>query len=213
MINITVIILTFNQKRPSQKPWNAQKLVSDDIHIVDLFSEDKTLEIAGLFGAKVEQRKLINYSEQRNWAIDNLIVKHPWQLHFYLLILSDDLINRITHLEPVDNLNGYFIPRFTKFLGRPIYHGGMYPIWHMRLFRTGKGRCENRQYDQHFQLAGRTEKLPAPVIDDQRMSLREWTNRHNRWSDLEADEKNVNPLWMVQYKEMSLEIQFEKKEK
>ena len=47
-------------------------------------------------------------------------------------------------------VDGYFIPRLMHFLGRPIRHGGMYPIWHMRLFRSAKGRCEDRKYDQHF---------------------------------------------------------------
>src|SRR5437667_10145116 len=74
------------------------------------------------------------------------------------------------------------------FLGRPIRHGGMYPIWHMRLFRTGKARCEDRRYDQHFHCTGRTQIIDAPMMDDIRMSLSEWTQRHNRWSDAEVGE-------------------------
>jgi hypothetical protein len=74
------------------------------------------------------------------------------------------------------------------FLGRPIRHGGMYPIWHMRLFRHGRGRCEARRYDQHFYVDGPTGRLPHPMIDDIRMPLSEWTARHNRWSDAEAEE-------------------------
>ena len=64
----------------------------------------------------------------------------------------------------------------------------MFPIWHMRLFRHGKGRCENREYDQHFVVTGTTRKLNAPIIDDMRMPLSEWVSRHNRWSDAEVCE-------------------------
>ncbi|MEJ0070542.1 MAG: hypothetical protein WDO24_19595 [Pseudomonadota bacterium] len=74
------------------------------------------------------------------------------------------------------------------FLGRPIRHGGMYPIWHMRLFRHGSGRCEARRYDQHFYVDGPTDRLNHPMIDDIRMPLGEWVIRHNRWADAEADE-------------------------
>jgi hypothetical protein len=65
----------------------------------------------------------------------------------------------------------------------------MYPIWHLRLFRRGKGRCEDRRYDQHFYVAGRTARLTQPMIDDIRMSLGEWTLRHARWAKAEVDEQ------------------------
>jgi hypothetical protein len=65
----------------------------------------------------------------------------------------------------------------------------MSPTWHLRLFRTGIGRCEDRKYDQHFLLkAGTTAILPGAMIDDIRMSLSEWTARHNRWADGEVAE-------------------------
>jgi hypothetical protein len=67
----------------------------------------------------------------------------------------------------------------------------MSPTWHLRLFRTGAGRCENRKYDQHFLLAsGTTGQLRGAVIDDIRMPLTEWIARHNRWADGEVAELN-----------------------
>ena len=69
-------------------------------------------------------------------------------------------------------------------------HGGMSPTWHLRLFRNGAGRCEERKYDQHFYLAqGCTGQLAGTMIDDVRMSLSEWTARHNRWADAEVLEQ------------------------
>jgi hypothetical protein len=65
----------------------------------------------------------------------------------------------------------------------------MSPTWHLRLFRTGSGRCEDRKYDQHFLLkCGTTAKLPGVMVDDIRMPLSEWTARHNRWADGEVAE-------------------------
>jgi hypothetical protein len=57
------------------------------------------------------------------------------------------------------------------------------------LFRTGVGRCEDRKYDQHFLLKeGTPGQLRGAMIDDIRMPLTEWTERHNRWADGEVAE-------------------------
>jgi glycosyltransferase involved in cell wall biosynthesis len=190
MLKISVVILTFNSELALDETLQRAAQVSDDIWIIDSFSKDRTIEIARQYNAHVVQHEFLNYSAQRNWAIDNLKFKYGWQLHLDSdEKLSDDLIEEIKQLEPPENVSGYYISRLVYFLGRPIHHGGMYPIWHMRLFRAGKGRCENRRYDQHFQVVGKTDKLSAPMIDDQRMPLSEWTIRHNRWSDMEVDEK------------------------
>ncbi len=79
--------------------------------------------------------------------------------------------------------SGFLIARLVQFLGRQLRHGGMSPTWHLRLFRNGTGRCEERKYDQHFYLSqGTTGQLQGYMIDEIRMSLSEWTARHNRWS-------------------------------
>jgi hypothetical protein len=65
----------------------------------------------------------------------------------------------------------------------------MSPTWHLRLFRGGVGRCEDRIYDQHFLLtSGTSGQLQGTMIDDIRMPLTEWIARHNRWADGEAAE-------------------------
>jgi hypothetical protein len=84
------------------------------------------------------------------------------------------------------------VPRYVKFLGRVLRHGGMSPTWHLRLFRSGVGRCEDRKYDQHFLLReGTTGQLPGVMVDDITMSLSEWTARHNRWADGEVAEMDA----------------------
>jgi len=103
--------------------------------------------------------------------------------------MDSRLVSAIRELPDEPEHAAYFIARYVRFLGRVMRHGAMSPTWHMRLFRRGSGRCENRQYDQHFLLAsGTSGKLPGEMIDDNRMSLTEWTARHNRWADYEAAE-------------------------
>lgn len=163
--------------------------VSDDIHVVDSFSSDKTIDIVRRLGVHITQHPFQDYSAQRNWAIENLRLKCEWQLHLDAdERLSEELAAEINNLNVPEEINGFFIPRQVIFLGRKIIHGGMYPIWHMRLFRTGTAHCEDRRYDQHFIVSGRTMRLSSPLFDDHKNSLSDWTDRHNRWSDAEAAE-------------------------
>jgi glycosyltransferase involved in cell wall biosynthesis len=190
-MQISVVVLTFNSELTIAQTLECARQISDDIHVVDSYSTDRTLKIAESYGAHIVQHPFVHYGDQRNWAIGNLPLKYGWQLHLDAdEFLSPALVAEIEGLKkgPCDAVDGFYIPRLTRFLGRDIRHGGHYPTWHLRLFRNGAGRCESRKYDQHFLLNGRARRIDAPMIDDNRMSLKEWTERHNRWSEAEVEE-------------------------
>jgi glycosyltransferase involved in cell wall biosynthesis len=192
MSPVSVVVLTFNSEATIGATLDSAAGLSDDVHVVDSGSSDATLAIVAAKGAKLAAHPFENYGAQRNWAIANLPLRHSWQLH----LDADERITPELKAEiaallaaPVpEDIGGFYIPRLVHFHGRALKHGGMYPIYHMRLFRTGRGSCEARKYDQHFRADGRTEKLRHPMIDDIRLSFGEWTNRHNRWADAEVDE-------------------------
>jgi glycosyltransferase involved in cell wall biosynthesis len=185
-----IILLSFNSEDTLGATLSRARLVSDEIFVVDSFSKDNTVEIARSYGATVVEHAFEHYGAQRNWAIDNLPVTRPWQLHLDAdEWLDEALVAAILTLPDEPMHAGYFLPRYVRFLGRVLRHGGMSPTWHLRLFRSGLGRCEDRKYDQHFILTGGTTgQLPGSMIDDIRMSLSEWTARHNRWADGEVAE-------------------------
>lgn len=186
----TVIVLTFNSEATLGATLNRARMVSDELFVVDSFSGDGTLELARSLGATVVQHSFEHYGAQRNWAIENLPVTRPWQLHLDAdEWMDDELVASILALPNAPEHSGYFAPRYVRFLGRVLRHGGMSPTWHLRLFRTGVGRCEDRKYDQHFILkSGTSGKLKGTMVDDIHMALTEWTARHNRWSDGEVAE-------------------------
>ena len=186
----TVIVLSFNSEDTLGTTLSSARLVSDEIFVVDSYSKDRTVEVAKSFGTTVVQHPFEHYGAQRNWAIDNLPITRPWQLHLDADELMDgELVAAIQALPDEPEDSGYFLPRYLRFLGRVLRHGGMSPTWHLRLCRTGTGRCEDRKYDQHFILKnGTSGQLPGIMVDDIRMPLTEWTARHNRWSDGEVAE-------------------------
>lgn len=186
----TVVLLSYNSEDTLGATLASAKKVSDEIFVVDSYSQDGTAELARRYGATVVQHAFENYGAQRNWAMDNLPISRSWQLHLDADEWMDDrLVAAIGALAEDAEHAGYFLPRYLRFLGRVLRHGGMSPTWHLRLFRTGIGRCEDRKYDQHFLLkTGTVATLPGAMIDDIRMSLSEWTARHNRWADGEVAE-------------------------
>lgn len=192
-----VIVLSFNSEDTLGATLSRARLVSDEIFVVDSFSRDKTAEIAWSYGAVVIEHPFEHYGAQRNWAIDTLPLSRPWQLHLDADEWMDDaLVAAILALPDEPAEDGYLLGRYVRFLGRTLRHGGMNPTWHLRLFRSRRGRCEERRYDQHFYLTGGGSpgQLPGAMIDDHRMPLGDWTARHNRWAESEAAELQQAPV-------------------
>src|SRR3954454_20969458 len=158
-----VIILTFNSCETLPQTIRSARSVSDEIYVVDSFSQDNTVALAESLGARVLSHPFENYGKQRNWAIENIGIRSGWQLHLDAdECLDNTLCAAIASLPEDAAPNGFLLARNLVFLGRELRHGGLSPTWHLRLFRTGVGQCEDRLYDQPFFLqSGAADKLPG----------------------------------------------------
>lgn len=184
-----VIVLTFNSASVITQTLAAARRVSQTIVVVDSHSSDGTPAIAEALGCQVVQRPFTNYADQRNWAIETFGAQTAWQLHLDADEVLDDTacseIRRV--LARPGTVSGYIFKRRTYFLDRPLRFGGA-SNYHLRLFRSGTARCENRLYDQHFLSSEPAEQLGGLLHDMNVGNLTEWTARHNRWSDMESAE-------------------------
>ena len=154
LLKPSVIILAFNSVDTLGATLAQAQEISDDLYVVDSFSTDDTVALSRRHGAQVVQHPFENYGAQRNWAIDHVSSRYAWQLHLDAdERLTPELIASIRSLPENPAHSGFFIARLVQFLGRQMRHGGMSPTWHLRLFRRGAGRCEERKYDQHFYLS------------------------------------------------------------
>jgi glycosyltransferase involved in cell wall biosynthesis len=158
--------------------------------VVDSGSTDRTQEIARAVGCHLVEHPFENYAVQRNWAFDHLPIGAPWTLCLDAdERLTPELVAEINQALSGDSpCDGYMLRKRTIFMGRWLKHGGQYPAWHLRLFRSGRGRCEARLYDQHFVIDGRVGSLKNDYVDVIASDLATFVARHNRWAGLEAEE-------------------------
>lgn len=184
-----VVVLTFNSASIVRETIGQALKVSQNIFVVDSGSKDGTADIAREMGCEVVDRAFVNYSEQRNWAISQVSGKYQWQLHLDAdEVLDEEAVSAIGKvLSGSNKFDAYLIKRRDYFMGKMLRFSGVNP-WHLRLFKSGVGQCENRLYDQHFVSTQATGKLSGVMLDKNVSSMADWTARHNRWSDLEADQ-------------------------
>jgi glycosyltransferase involved in cell wall biosynthesis len=190
-IPLSAIILTYNEEANIAECLESLRGLANEVFVVDSYSTDKTLEIARKYSEKIYQHPFVDYGKQRNWAQKNLPILNEWVLHLDAdERVSPELAGEIRDVlkNGSNEVNGFLIRKKTIFLGRWIKHGGHYPVYHLRLFRRDKGRCEDRRYDQHFLCEGMVSRLKSDLIEQNQVDLTDWTNRHNRWASAEAEE-------------------------
>jgi hypothetical protein len=62
----------------------------------------------------------------------------------------------------------------------------MYPIYSLRIWKTGHVFCENRLLDEHMILnKGISIISKMDIIDNPLISLKSWIDKHNKYSDSE----------------------------
>lgn len=189
MLDISVIILTYNEEIHLERCLNNAKKFAKEIFIVDSFSTDKTIEIANQMGAKVYQHPWENYSKQFNWGLQNLPIQTEWVWRMDAdEYLSEELINELHQKLPQlpQSITAFTAPCLRIFMGRHIKHG-IIPLILLRLFKIKYATCENRYMDEHIAISeGTISSLTNPFYDDNLNDLTWWTNKHNGYASREA---------------------------
>jgi glycosyltransferase involved in cell wall biosynthesis len=188
-MKIVAVILTLNEAQHLPRCIASLKGVADEIVIADCFSSDETIQISEESGAKLIQREWVNHATQFNWALTQLNKETEWVLRidadeYLTLELATEIRERLSSIG--SEIDGISFNRRMTFQGKLIRHGGVCPIQVLRLFRYGRGECENRWMDEHIKVAGPTINFKGELIDDNLNSLSWWTDKHNRYASREA---------------------------
>ncbi|MFT4224761.1 glycosyltransferase family 2 protein [Dysgonomonas sp.] len=191
MLDLSVIILTYNEELHIRRCIENVKDIVKEIFIIDSFSTDKTLQIAKEYPqVTVLQNKWENsHAKQFNWGLHNAPIQTKWILKLdadeYLTEdLKTELTERLASLS--ETYTGVIFPLRRVFLGRTIRRG-MSQVKLLRLFQYGKAQSEVRLMDEHIQLLeGQPIEFKHEFADDNLNNLSWWTQKHIGYAIREA---------------------------
>ncbi len=184
---VSILILTRNEEL-DLPGCLASVAWSDDIHVFDSCSTDRTRQIAREAGVHFAERPFDNYAAQRNAALTSLPFKHDW---VFLLDcderLSPELGREITAaiLAAPGDLHAFRVRRNDYFLGARLKHAQIMPFY-TRLVRRGHARYV-RAVNEVLEVDGSIGDLHTPFTHHPfSKGLARWFDKHNLYSTMEA---------------------------
>jgi len=189
---ISVLILTKNEAQ--DLPGCLDSVAwSDDVHVYDSLSEDRTVDIARSRGATVTQRPFDNWAAHQNWGLAHIAFRHPWV--FYIDAderMTPELVRSVRSAtsDPGERV-AFRVRRRDFLLGTWLRHAQASP-WYMRLFRPERMRYE-RLVNPVSIPSGPVSDLPG-FLDHYPFSkgFGHWFARHNSYSSFEAQQILAN---------------------
>ena len=193
-VRLSAFILTRNEELNLEPCLQSLAGWCSDIHIVDSFSTDRTLEIAARYGAKTHQHAFDGHTKQRAWALQNVPFANEWVFaldadHRVTAELEAEL-RRVFAVEPPD-VDGFFVKRRQIFRGRWIRFGGYYPKYQLKLFKRSKAFLDDHEFDYRFYVNGKTGLLKHDILE---ANQNEWRisffiEKHNKFATEQAIEE------------------------
>lgn len=160
-MKISVVINTYNAQQHLEKVLQSVKDF-DEIIVCDMYSTDKTLEIAKKYNCKIVFHKQMSYVEPaRNFAIQQ--AENEW----VLVIDADETIptalkKYLYEISENSTIAGVYIPFKNYFIND--FMRSAYPDFKLRFFRK-KGAFWPETIHSTVQVQGKVIKIPRNNLD------------------------------------------------
>ena len=190
------IILTFNEEVHLPRLLASIKDLQANTFILDSGSTDETLNIAKTYGVEVKNHAFINHPKQWDFALKNFNIKTPWTIGLDAdQLVTPELFNQLQKFRHTDfeGINGIYFNRKNYFQGSWIRYGGYYPIYLLKMFRTGIGYSDlNENMDHRFIVPGKTVIWKKGHLLEENLkenNIDFWFKKHEKYSALIAQEE------------------------
>ena len=186
-MKISATIITFNEERNLPRAIESLRCC-DEIVVVDSGSNDRTMEIAERFGARVLEANWRGYAGQKNYASDQ--ATYDWILSIDAdEALSEDLEGEIWSLKKKGpDCDAYTVPRLAQYLGKWILYSGWYPDRKIRLFDRRKALWVGDYVHESVVCEGVVGELTGNLLHYTCGSLSEHIKTMDRYTTLAAEE-------------------------
>jgi glycosyltransferase involved in cell wall biosynthesis len=186
-VQISAVIITYNEERNIQRCLDSLAGVADEIVIVDSYSTDRTEEICRSYNAIFIKHKFTGHIEQKNWAI--LQASSPYILSLDAdESLSKELKDSIVRVKEDWTHEGYYFNRLTNYCGKWIRHTSWYPSRKLRLWDSRQGNWGGfNPHDRFMMNRGSTHSfLKGDLLHYSYYSVSEHLHQINSFSSIMA---------------------------
>lgn len=185
--NLVVVIPTLNEELHIARAVKSARQLGPVV-VVDCGSTDRTQGLAIELGAEVVEHQWEGYAAQKNWALSQIAHRADWVLFMDADEWIPAELAREIRTAIASPFAGFHLPRRNVFEGRVLRHAWWYPDYQLRLFRTDRGRFEDRLVHEHVIVDGSAGFLTNPLMHENLKGLDAFLDRHARYADLEARE-------------------------
>lgn len=186
---ISVVIFTKNEELNIRACIKSVKPFADEIILVDMQSQDKTVAIAKSYNAVIHEVEDINWVEPvRNFGISK--AKNEW-----ILVLDADervpktLAKALIKIASENNYDAVKIPFKVIFFKKWIKHTHWWPDYHVRFFRKGFVKWIVKIHPD-IKVSGRVIELKAEaknaIIHENARDIKAWLKKIDHHTDFEG---------------------------
>lgn len=194
---LSALIITYNEEKHIKEVLQDIDF-AEEILVIDSFSTDKTIELVRSFPkAKLIQNKFVDYSTQRNFAIE--CAHNPWILFIdaderFTDELREEVIETI---QKPDACSAYLFYRIFYFKNEHLHFSGWQTDKIFRLFQKDKARyVTERLVHEKLKVNGRVGKLKHKLIHYSYTDYESYKDKMVSYGKLKAKEemsKGVRP--------------------
>jgi len=181
-MQLSLIVIARNEEASIGRCLHSASF-ADEIVVLENGSSDRTAEISRQFNAKViSTPDWHGFGVQKNRAL--AAATGDWVLSLDAdEWIGEDLASEIkAAIASSNGIDGYEIPRRSRFCGHLVRYGGWQPDHVLRLFKRQKGRFTDDMVHEHVELSGRLGRLSVPLEHDSITDLDEAHDKIGRYS-------------------------------
>lgn len=185
MPRLSAIIIAKNEAHNIEECLDSVAFCDERIVVIDMASTDETAQRAEMKGARVTRHDFQGFGAQKSFALAQA------QGDWVLSIDADERVSAALAAEvraamANDAVDGFEMPRRSRFCGRIMRHSGWFPDYVLRLFRRARARFSQDIVHERVICDGAVARLREPLDHFPVQRIEDALSRMDRYSTANA---------------------------